>query len=89
MKVHRGLEYFLGGYRHLGHKTEKKAHHVDQTQMNVILAAQTLSASVASYIDFLREEIHLSEFENSEYTTDFISRIDSAFDLLNSRNPLA
>ena len=40
----------------LAKKTEKKTHNVDQTQnkINVSLIAQTLSASVASSIDFLR-----------------------------------
>ena len=40
-------------------------------KINVNLAVQTLSASVASSIDFLRGEIHLSEFEDIIYTTDF------------------
>ena len=57
----------------LAKKTEEKTHHVDQTQnkINVSLIAQTLSASVASSIDFLRGDIHLSDFEDSLYTTDF------------------
>ena len=31
--------------------------------------------------------MELSEFEGSEHTSEFIKRIDTAFDLLNSRNP--
>ena len=31
----------------------------------------------------------MSEFEGSEHTSEFIKRIDTAFDLLNSRNPFA
>ena len=57
--------------------------------MNVSLAAQTLSGSVANAISFLRDEIAMSEFEGSEATTEFINRINLVFDLLNSRNPYA
>ena len=58
-------------------------------KMNVRLAAQTLSSSVASAIDFLHEEVNLGEFVGSEATSDFIKRIDTLFDLLNSQNPHA
>ena len=57
--------------------------------MNVKVAAQTLSASVASAIDFLCEEVNLPEFEGSEATSDIIMKIDILFDPLNSRNPFA
>ena len=57
--------------------------------MNVGLAAQTLSSSVASAIDFLQKEISLKQFEGSETTTDFIRKVDMAFDMLNSHNPYA
>ena len=33
--------------------------------------------------------MELSEFEGSKHTSEFIKRIDTAFDLLNSRNPFA
>ena len=33
--------------------------------------------------------MELSEFEGSEHTSEFIKRIDTAFDLLNSRNLFA
>ena len=57
--------------------------------MNVSLAAQTLSSSVAAAIDFLRKESQVENFAGSEATTDFIRKVDLAFDLLKSRNPLA
>ena len=57
--------------------------------MNVSLAAQTLSGSVANAISFLRNEVALNEFEGSEATTEFINRMNLVFDLLNSRNPYA
>ena len=56
-------------------------------KMNVRLAAQTLSGSVAQAIEFLRDEAAIDEFEGSEATTEFIKRINIIFDLLNSRNP--
>ncbi len=56
--------------------------------MSVSLAAQTLSASVASAIDFLWDEAHVPEFEGSEAITDFIRAIDTTFDFLNSKNVL-
>ena len=55
--------------------------------MNFELAAQRLSSSVASAIDFLWKEISLKQFEGSETTTDFIRKVDMAFDMLNSHNP--
>ena len=55
--------------------------------MNVRLAAQTFSESVAKVIDFLRDEVAINEFEGSEATTEFINRMNTIFDLLNSRNP--
>ena len=57
--------------------------------MNVWLAAQTLSSSVATAIDFLWKEVNLLQFEGNETTTDFITKVDMAFVMLNSRNPFA
>jgi len=59
-----------------------------QNKMKVRYAANTLSASVANGIDFLRNE-GLDDFKNSESTTKFIRNIDQLFDFLNSRNPFA
>ena len=54
--------------------------------MNVSLVAQTICASVASAIDFQRNELSLPQFQDSEARTEFINHIDLAFDL-NSGNP--
>jgi len=54
--------------------------------MKVRFAANTLSASVANAIDFLRNE-GLDNFRDSESTVQFIRIIDRLFDFLNSRNP--
>ncbi|CAB3991299.1 Hypothetical predicted protein [Paramuricea clavata] len=56
--------------------------------MNVRLAAQTLSSSVADAIGFLNLSMKLSEFQNSDGTMKFIRMIDRLFDMLNSRSPL-
>lgn len=54
--------------------------------MNVRLAAQVLSSSVADAIDFLRISGHLS-FSNSSATVEFLRMIDRLFDLMNSKSP--
>ena len=57
--------------------------------MNVKVAAQTLSASVADALDFLCDEIAHCGFMESEATAEFIKRVDLAFDLMNSCHPLS
>ncbi|EZA47209.1 THAP domain-containing protein [Ooceraea biroi] len=59
-----------------------------QKKMNVALAVQTLSSSVADAIDFLRLNGY-TKFSNSEATTEFIRIFDRLFDIMNSRNPFA
>ena len=56
--------------------------------MNVALAAQTLSSSVADAIDFLALSMKLKEFQDSQPTVKFKRTIDRLVDLQNSRNPL-
>ena len=46
--------------------------------MNVQLAAQTLSASVANAIEFLDISMTQTQFKNSERTVNFIRYIDRA-----------
>lgn len=62
--------------------------HVDyqNKKMNVKLAAQVLSSSVADAIDFLRLSGNLS-FLGSEPTVEFIKMVDRLFDLMNSKSP--
>lgn len=50
--------------------------------MNVRLAAETISNSVADVLDQLREDGYL-EFQNAESTTEFIRFFNNAFDILN------
>ena len=57
--------------------------------MNVHLAAQTLSSSVANAIQFLDVSMKPTQFQNSGPTVNFIRVIDRTFDILNSRCPHA
>ncbi|KAJ8049040.1 DNA transposase THAP9 [Holothuria leucospilota] len=68
-----------------------KAEHVlwQQHKMNVKLAVQALSSSVADAIDFLRDDLHLPQFSGSEKTTEFIRIVDKLFEFMNSRRPHA
>lgn len=50
--------------------------------MNVRLAAETISHSVAQCIDQLREDGYV-DFQNSEKTTEFIRHIKNTFNILN------
>ena len=56
--------------------------------MNVRLAAQTLSSSVADAIEFLDIGMKNPNFKNSNGTVKFVRIIDRLFDMLNSRNPV-
>ena len=69
--------------------TLKHVKHWQKHKMNVRLAAQTFSSSVADAIDFLREDLKLPQFQGSQSTVTFIRVIDKLFDYLNSRNPCA
>ncbi|GFO37504.1 THAP domain-containing protein [Plakobranchus ocellatus] len=51
--------------------------------------AQTLGNSVADAIDFLRVEEGHPDFQGSEKTTEFIRKLDTLFDMCNSKNPIA
>jgi len=54
--------------------------------MKDFLAGQTLSNSVAKALAYLRDDLQLQDFENSEATEKFCLIINEAFDILNSRN---
>ena len=56
-------------------------------KMNVSMASQTLSSSVADAIEFLCFGMQMEEFQDSYNTEKFIFKVDMAFDMLISRNP--
>lgn len=57
-------------------------------KMKVNLATQVFSRSVADALEYCNKELNLPQFEGCEETVEFIRKIDGAFDVLNSRNPL-
>ena len=73
----------------LANKLTAKHVNFENHKMNVKLAAQTLSNSVACAIDFARLDLKLKSFEYSDATTDFIRRFDALFDVCNSKSPIA
>ena len=79
----------LNSNLHLGNKL--RGAHLDfiKNKMKVSLAVQTLSSSVATAIEFLRDDLHLPQFAGSEATCTFIRVFDKVFDLMNSTNKLA
>lgn len=56
-----------------------------QNKMNVRLAVQTLSDSVANSIEFLMR-LGIKEFENASETIQFIRHFNTLFDTMNSRS---
>ena len=71
-----------------GNKISAKHIAFKRNKMNVKLAAQVLSSSVADAVEYLRVSCYPG-FSDSEGTVAFIRCIDKLFDLLNSRNPFA
>lgn len=66
----------------LGNKLTQMHLDFSARPMNVKLAAETMSHSVAQCIDQLREDDY-QEFQNSEKTTEFIRHIKNTFNILN------
>ena len=71
----------------LANKLSLKHAKFETHKMNVKLAAQTLSSSVADAIEFLDFSMKLEDFQHSSGTVKFLRTIDRLFDILNSRNP--
>ena len=71
----------------LGNKLSSNHLKFQKHKMNVQLAAQTISSSVADAIEFLEKSPKFPDFEGSLGTVKFIRVIDRLFDMLNSRNP--
>lgn len=72
----------------LGNKL-KNAHIMWRKQkMKVNLAAQVFSSSVADALEYCNKKLKMVQFQGCEATVEFLRYVDSAFDVLNSRNPL-
>lgn len=54
--------------------------------MNVRLAAQTFSSSIATALQYREEERKLEEFSGARPTAEFCTYINNIFDILNCRN---
>lgn len=74
---------------HIANKLQGK--HLDyvKNKMNVSLATQTISSSVDTAIEFLRDDLSIPEFSGSEATCRFLRMFDKLFDLCNSSNSKA
>ncbi len=66
-----------------GNKLQKTHIQWQQNKMKLSIAAQTLSASVADAIDFLRDDLKMPQFQGSEATSEFIRLFDHLFDIFN------
>ena len=71
----------------LGNKLSPIHQKFQKHKMNVRLAAQTLSSSVANAVEFLDKSMKLPSFRDSHGTVIFIRTIDRLFDMLNSLHP--
>ena len=69
----------------LANRLRKEHVRWQSNKMNVRIAAQTISNSVADAIDYCRDTLKLSQFEKSEGTTKFLRIFDKLFDILNSK----
>lgn len=67
------------------HKLTKKHMQWQRNAMNVRLAVETFSEAVASSLEYLREQ-GIPEFQGAQATIDFIRRMNTLFDIFNSRN---
>lgn len=74
------------GVLHLGNKLRSAHISFYKQKMNVKLATQLLSESVADSIEFCDKILQLPKFKNSEATVKFIRIVNKLFDILNSRN---
>ena len=72
----------------LGNKMKRTHIEFHKQKMKVKLATQLFSASVADALQYCNEKMKLKAFKDCEATVAFIRLVDSAFDILNSRNPL-
>lgn len=84
-------QYFVSLYEHAKidsirfHKLTKKHMQWDQNIMNVRIAVETLSETVASYMEYLMKQSH-PEFVGAGPTIKFIRTVNSLFDVFNSKD---
>lgn len=81
----RMVEYQEVNGLHAGNKLNRDHINFRQNVMNVKLAAQTLSQSVSDALTYFAKDLKLASFQDAEGTAKFCSMINTAFDILNSR----
>lgn len=79
------LYQFSTAYDLKTHKLTKKHMDWKRNSMNVALAVETFSESVAITMQFLKNQ-GVSQFEGCEHTIAFIKRMNTIFDIFNTRN---
>lgn len=67
------------------HKLTRKHIQWGRNPMNVCLAVQTFSDTVADSLQFLMEQ-NIPEFQGAEETINFIRKMNKLFDIFNSKN---
>lgn len=82
-KYFESLEKFRKNHDLVTHKMTKKHNEWDKNKMNVSLAAQTLSKSVADSMEYLRQQ-DIRCFQDCEGTIKFVRTVNSLFDIFNS-----
>ena len=77
----------LQEYEHLSYANKLRNIHInfEPKKMDVKLATQLFSRSVAKALEFCRENLKLKDFEGSEATQEFIQTMNDIFDFMNSR----
>lgn len=71
---------------HFGNKITQRHLQFRNNVMNVKLATQTLSNSVATALKLCSAELNMREFQNADATINFIENINNIFDVLNTRS---
>lgn len=78
------LETFRTESNYVTHRLNKRHLQYSRNRMNVRLAAETFSNSVASAMNHLRE-IGVDKFQDCGSTINFVKRINDLFDITNSK----
>lgn len=84
-RFYEQLELLRENNEFVTHKITGNHINFEERKMKVSLAVQLLSNSVATSMQYLLEKGY-ENFQNSEGTIEFTSRLNNLFDVLNSRN---
>lgn len=79
------LEELRRAHNFQTHKLSKKHVQWKRNTMNVRIAVQTLSSSVAQSMDYLMKN-NIEDFKDASATIEFIQRMNNIFNIFNSTN---